>query len=166
MNNLSKDNLRTINNKSLVSYADIYANIEAATVEQIESFGLPLSKREHHNAAVHETLLSMGAIYRNNNKSILSNKRISSACEACAKGTGSYTTFVSLRCHRDCYFCFNKNQDEYNFYLQNKKNVNGDLKSLVEQGVNLTHIALTGGEPLLHKGRSAGLFPTCRRTSS
>ena len=158
MNNLTKDELRKINNRSLVSYADIYTNIEEVTLEQIESFGLALSKREHHDAEAHEKLHAMGAIYRNNNKSILSNERISSACEACAKGTGSYTTFVSLKCHRDCYFCFNKNQGEYNFYLQNMKNVNGDLKSLVEQGVKLTHLALTGGEPLLHREETLSFF--------
>ncbi len=158
MKNLTKANLRTINNKSLVQYADIYLNIEKGTLEQLESFGLPLSKRKQQDPEVHNKLRDMGAIYRNNNKSILSNERISSACEACTKGTGSYTTFVSLKCHRDCYFCFNKNQDEYNFYLQNKKNVNGDLKSLVEQGVLLTHLALTGGEPLLHPDETLAFF--------
>src|SRR6185312_5039460 len=62
------------------------------------------------------------------------------------------------KCHRDCYFCFNKNQDDYNFYLQNKKNVNEDLQSLVEQGVQLTHLALTGGEPLLHPDETLAFF--------
>ncbi len=158
MNNLPKDGVNSSNNPALVSYANIYANIEKATMNQMESFGLPLSKRKDNDAAAHNRLRSLGAIYRNNNKSIRSNERISSACEACAKGTGSYTSFVSLKCHRDCYFCFNKNQDEYHFYLQNKKNVNQDLRSLVDQGVTLTHLALTGGEPLLHKEDTLAFF--------
>ena len=128
MKNLTKDYLRTVTNKSLVQYAHIYETIENATMEQIESFGLPLSKRDHHNSEKHNKLRDMGAIYRNNCKSVLSNGRISSACEACQKGTGSYTTFVSLKCHRDCYFCFNKNQDDYKLLpTKYKKNVNEDI---------------------------------------
>ena len=156
--NLTKDKLRTIQNKALVQYASIYTDIENATIEEIESFGLPLSKRRHNVLQQTDTLRAKGAIFRNNDKSILSNGRISSACEACKTGTGSYTTFVSLKCHRDCYFCFNKNQDEYSFYLKNKKNVNQDLQSLVDQGVKLTHLGLTGGEPLLHPSETLAFF--------
>lgn len=158
MENLTRDKLTTIQNKSLVQYAEIYSDIEKATLEQIESFGLPFSNLKHRSVEQRSQLRTKGAIFRNNGKSILSNKRISSACEACKTGTGSYTTYVSLKCHRDCYFCFNKNQDDYYFYLRNKKNVNQDLENLVEHGVKLTHLALTGGEPLLYPTETLAFF--------
>ena len=44
---------------------------------------------------------------------------------------------------------FNENQDNY-FCLKNQENADKELTDLIEQGVNLTHLALTGGEPLLH----------------
>lgn len=163
MENLTKEKINTIQNKYLNQYAKIYTDIEKATLEQIESFGLPLTKRKYQTQEKLEKLKTKGAIFRNNSKSILSNGRLSSACEVCKTGTGSYTTFVSLKCHRDCYFCFNKNQDGYNFYLQNEKNVNRDLESLIEQGARLTHLALTGGEPLLHLTETLAFFQLANR---
>ncbi|MCL6572396.1 MAG: radical SAM protein [Bacillus sp. (in: Bacteria)] len=146
-------------NKSLIDYANIYANVEKATLEQISAFELPLAKLDQRQDDKKlERLRDRGALVRNNSKSIVSNNRISSACEACRTGVGSYTTFVSLKCHRDCYFCFNKNQENYTFYLQNKKNANGELAGLVKQGVQLTHLALTGGEPLLHPEETVAFF--------
>ena len=31
------------------------------------------------------------------------------SCVACRKGLRSATFFISLKCHRSCYFCFNPN---------------------------------------------------------
>ncbi|CEG26541.1 radical SAM protein [Bacillus sp. B-jedd] len=147
-------------NKPLATYAAIYERIKDNTLEQIETFGLPLSSRntEEESANKLDELSLKGALVRNTGKSIVSNGRISSACEACKTGTGSYTSFISLKCHRDCYFCFNKNQDDYSFYVQNQKNVNAELETLVSQGVELTHLALTGGEPLLHPDETLSFF--------
>jgi pyruvate formate-lyase activating enzyme-like uncharacterized protein len=142
-----------IKNRALIDYSHIYFSIKNETLKAIESFGLPLEKNdiEDSRQSKQAQLKASGAIFRNNNKSILSNSRISSACEACQTGTGSFTTFVSLKCHRDCYFCFNKNQDDYSFYVANQKDINKELIELLASGVNLKHLAVTGGEPLLHK---------------
>jgi uncharacterized protein len=160
MKALTKETLRSINNLPLNKYASIYADIEKETVVQIEQFGLPFEKRPE--AFELETRLTeledCGAVLRNNRKSIVSNGKISSACEACQTGTGSYTSFVSLKCHRDCYFCFNKNQDNYQFYLNNQKNVIEELETLFASGTTLTHLALTGGEPLLHPDEVLSFF--------
>jgi pyruvate formate-lyase activating enzyme-like uncharacterized protein len=159
MKNIKECNISRTKNKSLIEYASIYANVEKTTLEQISAFKLSLAKLDQRpDDKKLERLRVRGALVRNNSKSIVSNNRISSACEACRTGVGSYTTFVSLICHRDCYFCFNKNQDNYSFYLQNKKNVNGELAELVQQGVPLTHLALTGGEPLLHPEETIAFF--------
>lgn len=150
--NITSDIISRVKNRDLVDYAQIYFSMKDRTMEAIESFGLPLENdTSEQNKQKQADLQQAGALFRNNDKSILSNGKISSACEACQTGTGSFTTFVSLKCHRDCYFCFNKNQDNYHFYVTNHKNVNKELTDLLENGVRLAHLAITGGEPLLHK---------------
>ncbi|MEW8987018.1 MAG: radical SAM protein, partial [Bacillus sp. (in: firmicutes)] len=161
MNALIKNIDHKPKNHNLLQYAAIYKNIEENTKKQIQEYGLPLGK--DYDEAKKSTdqldkLIKQGALFSNNNKSIRSNKRVSSACDACQTGTGSYTSFVSLKCHRDCYFCFNKNQDHYSFHVRNHNNVNGELTKLVQQGVKLTHLALTGGEPLLHAEETISFF--------
>ncbi|MBP2240672.1 pyruvate formate-lyase activating enzyme-like uncharacterized protein [Cytobacillus eiseniae] len=145
-----------IKNQAFIDYSHIYFSIKKETLSAIESFGLPLENRKlaDNRKRKQDQLRASGALFRNNNKSIVSNRRISSACEACQTGTGSYTTFVSLKCHRDCYFCFNENQDSYSFYVANHKNVNKELTELLAGGVQLKHLAITGGEPLLHKAET------------
>lgn len=160
MSTLTQEQIKNRKNPSLQNYLSIYENIESSTLQHIEQFGLPFEKepgRDDQEIRIRE-LKNSGAIFRNQDKSILNNNRISSACEACQTGTGSYTSFVSLKCHRDCYFCFNKNQNDYHFYLQNKKNVNQELESLLNEGTALTHLALTGGEPLLHPEETLSFF--------
>ncbi|WP_342431204.1 radical SAM protein [Neobacillus sp. FSL H8-0543] len=151
--NVNESTILRIKNRSLLDYSQIHFSLKNETVKAIESFGLPLEKNDIEDSRQMKLaqLKASGAIFRNNNKSILSNSRISSACEACQTGTGSFTTFVSLKCHRDCYFCFNKNQDDYSFYVSNHKDINKELTELLASGVTLKHLAITGGEPLLHK---------------
>ncbi|MCM3691871.1 radical SAM protein [Neobacillus niacini] len=164
MKTLTNEKMEKGNNPSLLKYRRIYKNIEQSTISQIESFGLPFEENnEYARENQLEELRDYGAVFRNNEKSFLSNERISSACEACQTGSGSYTSFVSLKCHRDCYFCFNKNQDNYQFYLQNQKNVNQELQSLFDQKVKLTHLALTGGEPLLHPNEALAFFQLAKK---
>lgn len=152
---------RKIKNKKLQNYVAIYNDIQQSTLEHISKLGLPLEKQNHSKEDYLNKISLLndkGALIRNNCKSVVSNGKLSSACEACKTGTGSYTSFISLKCHRDCYFCFNENQDNYHFYLKNQKNANNELADLVQQGVNLTHLALTGGEPLLHPEETIRFF--------
>lgn len=157
---LNTNTISRIKNTALIDYAALHASIEKNTLEAIESFGLPLEKDNsgQKEQEKRQQLKQKGAWFRNNEHSIISNKKISSACEACQTGTGSYTTFISLKCHRDCYFCFNKNQDNYSFYTNQLKNTTKEITDLVENGVHLDHLALTGGEPLLHKEEAIHFF--------
>lgn len=152
--------LKKIQNQSLRKYARIYDDIEKDTLDHIKKFGLPFERRSDQMEREHQfkNLKDGGATFRNNCKSIVSNGKISTACEACKTGAGSYTTFVSLKCHRDCYFCFNKNQDDYQFYHKNQRNAMGELDQLFDSGNTVTHLALTGGEPLLHPLETIGFF--------
>ena len=158
-------NITNIKNKKLQNYMAIYNDIQQLTLEHISNFGLPLEKQNHQKEEYFNKISLLnekGALIRNNCKSVVSNGKLSSACEACKTGTGSYTSFISLKCHRDCYFCFNENQDNYQFYLKNQKNADKELTDLIEQGVNLTHLALTGGEPLLHPEETIRFFQLAR----
>lgn len=158
--NINANTISRIKNKALVDYSQIHLGVQNSTLDTIESFGVPLERKNlgQKEKEQRAKLKKSGAFFRNNDHSIVSNGRISSACEACQTGTGSYTTFVSLKCHRDCYFCFNKNQDEYSFYVNHHKDVNQDLTQLLENGIKLQHLALTGGEPLLHKEEAVNFF--------
>lgn len=144
---ITKDSLYVIKDPSYLRYAKLFTNIENNTLENIKAFGLPL-EQPRNNKQNNELLSESEAIYRNNKKSIYVN-RISSACEACQTGSETYTTFLSMKCHRNCYFCFNENEDSYTHYLNNKRQAKEELASLIDNGYRLKHIALTGGEPLL-----------------
>ena len=158
--NIDTNTISRIKNKSLVEYSQIHLGVQNQTLNTIETFGVPLEKRNLGKKEEEQRagLKKAGALFRNNEHSIVSNGKISSACVACQTGTGSYTTFVSLKCHRDCYFCFNKNQDDYSFYVNHHKDVNQELSELLKSGVELKHLALTGGEPLLHKEETIHFF--------
>ncbi|MGB3714839.1 MAG: hypothetical protein WA996_10455, partial [Candidatus Promineifilaceae bacterium] len=70
-----------------------------------------------------------GTIFRNGGRSIHINE-ISPACVACKEGIGSATFFVSLRCHRDCYYCFNPNQMHYDYYRHLKRELMSELEQI------------------------------------
>lgn len=161
---ITQDTIGTIKNRSFLDYARIYTDREIGTLDAISEFGVPLEQRRLplQKEEKLQELEKGGALIRNNRKSVVTN-RISSACEACQTGTGSYTTYASLKCHRNCYFCFNPNQDDYEFYKDKKKDINKELQELVDGGVKLKHLALTGGEPLLFKDEVVEFFELANR---
>jgi pyruvate formate-lyase activating enzyme-like uncharacterized protein len=83
--------------------------------------------------------------------------RLSPACIDCRTGERSKTVFHTLACNRDCYFCANKNQEEYDYF---SKNINDAEKELAQSdfGSGFTSIALTGGEPLLHPEKALSFY--------
>ena len=56
-----------------------------------------------------------------------------------------------LRCTRNCYFCFNPNQDHYEYFLTHKRDIVGELEAAHASGAQFDCLAVTGGEPLLHR---------------
>ena len=157
---ITSDNFALISQPDFLAYAARYAQIEQQAVSAIEQFGLLFRKDE---AAKKEQerykllLRKQGAAFENNGKSIHS-RWVSSACTACRTGEGSYTTFISLKCHRDCYFCFNPNQEDYAYFQEHQRAADEEIGRLAQMPAPLTHIALTGGEPLIHKKESVRFF--------
>ncbi|HVJ49031.1 radical SAM protein [Desulfitobacterium sp.] len=160
--NLTEEELKTIKNPVLRDYAQIYFRIEQGFQDWVQQTGLELdldlrSKTEE----ILQKLQAKGAIFRNDGKSIVVNQ-ISPACQACQKGIGSISLFISLRCHRHCFFCFNPNQDHYEEFLKEKRNYRKELDDLYHDGRKLTQLGLTGGEPLLHKAETLDFFQYAR----
>lgn len=157
-------NLRRIKNPALASYVTRYVDIYDDFMRQVTATGIDVADEEEGpaNRARLKDLGSKGATLRNVDRSIFVN-RISPACVACQKGMGSATFFVSLQCHRDCYYCFNPNQVDYDVYTTHQRDLVEELSQIRRNGYQLNYLALTGGEPLLHKQETVDFFANARR---
>jgi len=155
---LSSENIAKLKNPQFRTYAQIYTRIYDQFMNEVSKQGLDFGPVDQNK--LNETrrdLQAKGAILRNDDKSIYINW-LSSACEACRKGEDSLTFYLSLKCHRKCYYCFNPNQESYEYYSQNHRNCLAELDSVAKSGRKLAFIALTGGEPLIHKKETVEFF--------
>lgn len=157
---ITDSTLSTLKNDKFTRYAMRYLAIEEQTQSAISEYGLgfetPFSQQTKIEQLKNE-LKTLGAVFANNGKSIHSGW-LSSACVQCRTGEGSHTTFLSLKCHRDCYFCFNPNQENYDGFQREMRDAIGEVDAIAEQSYPLSHIALTGGEPLLFRQESIEFF--------
>ena len=156
---LNKQNISDIKNPAFRDYAAIYARIDDGFMTQVRTLGLEIDSVDYTSQVREkmERLQQAGAVVRNDGKSVYLN-RFSPSCEACRLGVGSATFFISLQCHRSCFYCFNPNQEEYEHYSKNRRNLVQELQDAHTQGAQLQHIALTGGEPLLFKPETIEFF--------
>lgn len=161
---VTDDIIFKINNNQLKRYLLDYHNIENETKQTILKYGLdfdiPFSYK-NEICDLKKNIQLLGGVISNNGKSIHS-KWISSACEQCRTGEGSYTSFLSLKCHRDCYFCFNPNQENYEYFQHEMRDAISEVNEMAAQGYPATHIALTGGEPLLYRHECIEFFQHVR----
>ncbi|MFZ5817216.1 MAG: radical SAM protein [Bacillota bacterium] len=150
-------------NPAFRAYAEGYLQIQEEFVEQVRQAGMEFDPEgyEAELAARREALRRKGATFRNNGHSIHAGP-ISPACLACAKGVGSATFYTSLQCHRHCFYCFNPNQEAYTLHSRLRRDVAAELRELSDQGFQVSHLALTGGEPLLHPQEACTFFATAR----
>lgn len=149
-----------IKNSSLLRYAQIYRDIYKRFLTQITASGVKLgSNQEKEISHKIERLRDLGVVFRNDDKSLFLNW-LSPACENCKTGVGSTTLFFSLQCPRQCYFCFNPNQEGYEYYRQNLRNCVQELQEIHQQEIKISHLALSGGEPLLYPVEVVNFFQT------
>ena len=158
---ITRETYDQIKNRRLAEYAAIYLGIFDNFMDQVAASGIEVDSQDYsqETAVRIEELRQKGAALRNSDRSIYVNA-ISPACVACQKGVGSATFFTSLQCHRDCYYCFNPNQVEYDYFQQNKRNPAQELVEIQAAGQRIDYLALTGGEPLLHKAAASAFFQT------
>lgn len=121
-----------------------------------------LYARFEENASHRERLAELGAKFRNGGASV-SSGWLSDACVACTGGEGSRTFYYSLRCHRNCYYCFNPNQSGYDEHTATDRNWRAEFERIAESGRRMTHVALTGGEPLLRPSETLAFFEEAHR---
>lgn len=157
---ITKTTLTQIKNPVFREYAAMYLDIYDSFQQDVENFGLPFHRGqedEQETKALLTELKQLGVVSRCQDASLFYN-RISPACEACKKGVGTMTSYLSFGCHRRCYFCFNPNQDNYEAFQNKKRDWEADLLRIKQEGGQLTHIALTGGEPLLYPDDTVAFF--------
>jgi pyruvate formate-lyase activating enzyme-like uncharacterized protein len=156
---INEDTLKLIKNPDFSEYAQTYVQILADFMDRITETGIGLAPCNTSADRLERVskLEEKGARIRSEGKSIYANW-ISPACLACRRGNNSQTFFISLKCHRNCFFCFNPNQEGYDFYLHHKRDVFRELEQIATNGDILEHIALTGGEPLLYKQDTLRFF--------
>jgi pyruvate formate-lyase activating enzyme-like uncharacterized protein len=156
--------LNQVRNPVMAAYAARYLDIYEDFLAQVGQLGIQVAEQDERPAAQarREHLRAQGAWFRNNDHSIYVN-HISPACEACQLGVGSATFYISLRCHRDCFYCFNPNQENYALHQVETRDVAAELETLAASGQQVSHLALTGGEPLLYKEQAAGFFQTAQQ---
>jgi pyruvate formate-lyase activating enzyme-like uncharacterized protein len=156
--------LARIANPVFARNAQLYLDIEADFVAQVESYGLPVSSGQflQPDDPWVEGLKARGLVIANDHKSLHSGW-ISPSCVSCRTGLGTATYLFSTQCPRDCFFCFNHNQVNYEQLRHELDDPIARLEQLYAQGVPFHDLALTGGEPLLHKPQTAAFFNTAQR---
>ncbi len=160
---VTQSNVDEIKNPVLREYANTYVQIYQDFMEQVRAMGLEIEVEDTTEAVAQkiESLRKKGASVRNDEKSIYLN-RISPSCVACQTGIGSSTFFVSLKCHRDCFYCFNPNQEDYEYYREHMRDTVAELDEMRKTNPRMGHLALTGGEPLLFKDETVRFFEHAR----
>ncbi len=156
---LDSQTISRIKNPRFKAYASIYLKVHERFMASMRATGLEVDAEVDNRATAARVapLARRGAIVRNDRKSIYIN-RLSRSCAACQTGLGTATLFLSLKCHRNCFYCFNPNQEGYAHFANHMRDCLGELEQIHASGARLEHIALTGGEPLLHKAETIEFF--------
>lgn len=148
---ITQENIHNIKNKGLRDDAEKYVKQYENLNYFIKSKGIKISHQEYKEQEdiLIEKLAKKGAKVCHNGKSIYSNS-ISPSCIDCHTGYGSATYIITLKCNRDCFFCTNKNQDDYAAGINKVYNILSEFKNHLKQYKKMKSVAITGGEPLLY----------------
>ena len=144
---------------NLTAWLSEYESIQAEYAAALREHGIDLDEKgraQEEAAALRARLQEKGACFRNGGASIVMGP-LSDACVACTGGRGSKTFTLSTACNRHCYFCFNANQADYDTSRVLKTDWQEELDAFLAKG-DVTHVALTGGEPLLHPREAVAFF--------
>lgn len=163
---ITAETLASIKNEGLKKDALRYIDMYGDFIKAVEESGVKVHDLEDkaQNAALIEKLKKAGATVRNGGKSIVLGA-ISPSCEDCRTGFGSATYILTLACNRDCFFCTNKNQFDYEDGKHNINDVISGFKKDLKRYKEMKSAALTGGEPLLHPEKCAEFIRKVKKTS-
>lgn len=138
-------------NDALEAALEEYAAVGKRYVRALEDKGLVFEEAGAGSERVAELrakLRERGVAFRNAGAS-LSVGHLSPACVECTGNRGSETFSTTFRCHRDCYFCFNRNQPDYDKFFREGCPWEEGLARSAAENDTLACVGLTGGEPLL-----------------
>ena len=151
-------------NPVLAQYMQLYHSIQQEFMEEVASLGLGFAdeKTPEHQQALQAQIarLTQGGLKCENSGRSLWDGWISPSCVQCRRGMHTLTLGISTQCPKKCYFCFNANQQNDEQLKCEILDVSAQLKDYFDKGVLLTDIALTGGEPLVHKPETKRFFET------
>lgn len=147
-------------NEALEAALAEYAAVGERYVRALEEKGLVFAEAGAAAARCAELraeLAARGVAVRNAGAS-LSVGHLSPACVECTGAGGSETFSTTFRCHRDCYFCFNHNQPDYDKFFREGCPWEEGLERSAAENESLACVGLTGGEPLLDLGNALALL--------
>lgn len=140
------------------TYIQTFEESKKAFEEDARRFGL-----EFEETASESRMARLSKAWRKENAGCsLRRGWMSPACIACRTGMNTATFFISLRCTRHCYFCFNPNQENYRRYLVEQRDIASELKETHRRGIAYDCLAVTGGEPFLHPDAVLDFLATAR----
>lgn len=144
---------RHLGEEALVAYSERFDAMRDEFLRAVDSFGLPFAPDANSAAAQRDErvvkLASRGIILQNDAKSAY-HRWISLACLACRTGERTESFITSMQCPHNCFFCFNPNQPNYEYYKTHVNPLVDDLRRRHDEGAIYDCLAVTGGEPLLH----------------
>ena len=140
-----------VGNEALDAALAGYAEVGERYVKALEDKGLVFAEPGEgavRRAELRAELAARGVAVRNAGAS-LSTGHLSPACVECTGNRGSETFSTTFKCHRDCYFCFNHNQPDYDTFFREGCPWEESLARAAAENDTLACVGLTGGEPLL-----------------
>lgn len=162
---ITKENIESLKNEGLKKDAAPYVTQYENFNNFIKSKGIKISEQEYseqENILINK-LKEKGAHICHNGKSIYYNS-ISPSCIDCHTGYGSATYIITLKCNRDCFFCTNKNQDDYAEGIHKVYDILTQFKNHLKQYKKMKSVAITGGEPLLYAEKCAEFISEVKKT--
>ena len=147
---ITQNNLSNVKDRLLRENMKIYVDAYSSFLSQLKASGIPVDDRDDSFEidGLQNKLIAKGVISRNNGFSFVRGN-ISGACLDCRTGYATSTFILSLKCNRDCYFCINKNQDDYQINKNTIRDIIKDFDRSLFLYKELKSAAITGGEPLL-----------------
>ena len=143
---------------NLEEYARLLGEAEGDFERAMEKHGVPFEEAESSPRSGRELAAGRCACHCENGGSSIWRNWISPACLACRTGEGTGSLFVDLRSTKSCKFCFNANQPHYAHFCSHERDIVLELEQAHAAGASYRCLAVTGGEPLLHKDRVTAFF--------
>ena len=109
-------------------YIAAFDEVKADFEKSVAEFGLPFEAKETQLRETRVCVAEQCGCHCENGNASLWRNWISPACVACRTGERTATFFTSLKCSRHCYFCFNPNQEDYEYWLSHKRDIAGELR--------------------------------------